>query len=177
VLIDRNDLPKHLFGIPDLDVSDDLCGERLAGPWFMLGACGTGPAGSGSPFSDMLVAPALRDIAPLYRDLRCCSIDLAQIIRCEVDGCRADVLLHTRQLGATWDRNNPRLLGEQPRERDLSGYRLLPFRDCGQQVNQGLIGLPGLYCLKRGMRLRRSVLSNVVPSLIFPVRSPFPRGL
>ena len=41
MLIDRNDLPKHLFGNPDLDVSDDLCGEGLAGPWFMLGACGT----------------------------------------------------------------------------------------------------------------------------------------
>jgi hypothetical protein len=37
VLIDRNDLPKHLFGIPDLGLSDDLCAERLAGPWFRLG--------------------------------------------------------------------------------------------------------------------------------------------
>ena len=42
MLIDRNDLPKHLFGIPDLDLSDDLCAERLAGPWFRLGACSTG---------------------------------------------------------------------------------------------------------------------------------------
>src|SRR6516165_11466848 len=65
VLIDRNDLPKHLFGIPGLDVSDDLSGERLAGPWLMLGRKGTGPPGSGSPFSDMLVAPTLRDNAPL----------------------------------------------------------------------------------------------------------------
>jgi hypothetical protein len=38
-LIDRIDLPKHLFGIPDLDLSDDLCVEPLAGPWFRLGAC------------------------------------------------------------------------------------------------------------------------------------------
>ena len=29
MLIDRNDLPKHLFGIPDLYVSDDLCDEHL----------------------------------------------------------------------------------------------------------------------------------------------------
>jgi hypothetical protein len=29
-----------LFGIPDLDLSDDLCAERLAGP--CLGACRTG---------------------------------------------------------------------------------------------------------------------------------------
>jgi hypothetical protein len=27
VLIDRNDLRKHLFGIPDLDLSEDLCGD------------------------------------------------------------------------------------------------------------------------------------------------------
>ena len=42
MLIDRNDLPKHLFGIPDLDLSEDLCAERLAGPWFRLGACSAG---------------------------------------------------------------------------------------------------------------------------------------
>jgi len=44
VLIDRNDLPKHLFGIPDLDLSEDLCTEPLVGPWFKLGASGTGSA-------------------------------------------------------------------------------------------------------------------------------------
>ena len=42
VLIDRNDLPKHLFGIPDLDLSEDPCAEALAGPWFRLGARRTG---------------------------------------------------------------------------------------------------------------------------------------
>jgi hypothetical protein len=38
MLIDRNDVPKHLFGIPELNLSEDLCAERLAGPWFRLGA-------------------------------------------------------------------------------------------------------------------------------------------
>jgi hypothetical protein len=38
MLIDRNDLPNHLFGIPDLDLSEDLCAEPLAGTWFRLGA-------------------------------------------------------------------------------------------------------------------------------------------
>ena len=33
MLIDRNNLPKHLFDIPDLDHSDNLCAERVAGPW------------------------------------------------------------------------------------------------------------------------------------------------
>jgi hypothetical protein len=42
VLIDRNDPPKHLFGIPDLDLSRDLSAEPLAGPWFRLGACSPG---------------------------------------------------------------------------------------------------------------------------------------
>jgi hypothetical protein len=52
VLIDRNDLPKHLFGIPDLDLSDDLCAERLAGPWFRLGACSTGSGWDKQKFQD-----------------------------------------------------------------------------------------------------------------------------
>jgi hypothetical protein len=42
VLIDRNDLPKRLFGIADLDLSEDLCAEPLAGAWFRLGACSAG---------------------------------------------------------------------------------------------------------------------------------------
>jgi len=42
VLIDRNNLPNHLFGVPDLDLSDDLCVEPLAGPWFGLGASSAG---------------------------------------------------------------------------------------------------------------------------------------
>jgi hypothetical protein len=41
VLIDSKDLPHHLFGIPDLDLSEDLCAQPLAGPWFRLGVCGT----------------------------------------------------------------------------------------------------------------------------------------
>jgi hypothetical protein len=43
VLIDRNDLLKHLLGIPDLDLSADLYAEPLAGPRFRLGACSSGP--------------------------------------------------------------------------------------------------------------------------------------
>ncbi len=37
-IIDRNDAPSHLFGIPELDFSGDLFAERLGGPWFRLGA-------------------------------------------------------------------------------------------------------------------------------------------
>jgi hypothetical protein len=51
VLIDRNDLPKHLFCVPDLDLSDDLCVEPLAGPWFRLGACSRVPEGTNKVWS------------------------------------------------------------------------------------------------------------------------------
>ena len=42
VLIDRNHLPKHLFSIPDLVLSEDLCAEPLAGSWLRFGGCSTG---------------------------------------------------------------------------------------------------------------------------------------
>jgi hypothetical protein len=49
MLIDRNDVPKHLLGILELDLSGDLCAERMAGPWFRLGAwtVGSGSDGQG----------------------------------------------------------------------------------------------------------------------------------
>jgi len=40
------------------------------------------------------------------------------------------------------DWNNPRLLGQQPCERDLGGCRSLPSCDPGQQIDQSQIRLP-----------------------------------
>ena len=37
-IIDRNNVPSHLFSIPELDFSEDLFAEPLIGPWFRLGA-------------------------------------------------------------------------------------------------------------------------------------------
>lgn len=37
-IISRDDVPSHLFSIPELDFSSDLFVERLAGLWFRLGA-------------------------------------------------------------------------------------------------------------------------------------------
>ena len=54
MLIDRNDLPNHIFGITDLDLSEDLCAEPLAGAWFRLGTCSTG---SGSDGQGPLLVP------------------------------------------------------------------------------------------------------------------------
>ena len=48
------------------------------------------------------------------------------------------------QLRRARDGNNPRLLRQQPRQRDLRGGRLLPCRDAAEQINQGLIRLERL---------------------------------
>src|SRR2546430_2679150 len=48
------------------------------------------------------------------------------------------------ELGGAWDRYNPRLLGQQPRERDLSRSRFLPFSDAVEQMNEALVGLESI---------------------------------
>src|SRR5438045_6058694 len=80
------------------------------------------------------------------------------------------------QFRGAWDRNNPWLLLKQPRERDLSRRRLLSFCDLAEQINQSLIGFASLRRKAREY-VRKSELSNVVFSLIFPVRKPLPKGL
>jgi hypothetical protein len=37
-VINRNDVPSHLFNIPELDFSDDLFTEPLSSLWIRLGA-------------------------------------------------------------------------------------------------------------------------------------------
>jgi hypothetical protein len=53
--------------------------------------------------------------------------------------------LQTAHLRRTRDRNNPRLLREQPSECDLSRSRFLPLRDAAEQVNQCLVRLKRLF--------------------------------
>src|SRR5271170_4494666 len=81
---------------------------------------------------------------PLHGDLRGGALDLAQILRRELDGERADVFLQTDQLRGAWDRYDPRLLSKQPGERNLSRRRLLPFGDVADQIDQGLVSLERL---------------------------------
>src|SRR2546429_805644 len=59
------------------------------------------------------------------------------------------------QFRGTWNWNDPRLLGQQPRERDLSDGRLLPLTDLAEQINQGLI------CLERLRRETRKGAAEV----------------
>jgi hypothetical protein len=52
-----------------------------------------------------------------------CLLDLAQVLGRQLDVDGADVLLQAMTLGRARDRDDPRLLSEQPRERDLGGAR------------------------------------------------------
>ncbi len=53
------------------------------------------------------------------------------------------------ELCGTGDRHDPRLLPEEPRDRDLRGSRVLLFRDSAEQVDERLIGLHCLRCEAR----------------------------
>src|SRR5438034_8132289 len=79
---------------------------------------------------------------PLHRDLRGSALDVAQIVGRELDGSGSDVLLQAMQLRGTRDGNDPRVLGKQPGECDLSRCRLLSFCDDVQHIDQCLVRLP-----------------------------------
>jgi hypothetical protein len=77
----------------------------------------------------------------LHRDFRGRHIDFAQVVRCEFDCGRADVLIKTRQFGCSRDRNNPRLLRQQPGQRDLSRRRSFLPGDPAEQIDNRLVRL------------------------------------
>ena len=79
----------------------------------------------------------------MHLDLRGGAIDLAEIVRRELDRNCSDVLVQALQFPGAWDRDDPRPLGKQPSERELSRRRLLPSCDRAKQLNQGLIDLLG----------------------------------
>ena len=61
----------------------------------------------------------LRIAGALHRDLGNRALDVAEIVGGEFDVSRSDVLVEAAQLRGAGDRNDPRLLGKQPGERDL----------------------------------------------------------
>jgi hypothetical protein len=62
---------------------------------------------------------------------------------------KASLLLGPVKLCGTGDRHDPRLLSEEPRDRDLRGSRVLLFRDSAEPVDEHLIGLHCLRCEAR----------------------------
>src|SRR5579862_1990026 len=80
----------------------------------------------------------------LYRDLAERRVDLAEILGGERDRRRAVVLVEAMELGGAGDRHDPRLLRQQPSERDLRRRHHLLCRDFAQPVDQPLVGLARL---------------------------------
>jgi hypothetical protein len=103
----------------------------------------------------------------LHRDLGDGALDVAEIIGHQVDASRPDVLLQPVQFCGAGDRHDPRLLSQQPGERDLGGCCLLAFRDLAKQSTRTWFAFPASG-VKRGTILRKSVLSNFVFSLSRP---------
>jgi hypothetical protein len=72
------------------------------------------------------------------------------------------------QLRGSGDRDDPRLLREQPGERDLRRRRALALTDVAEQLDERQVRparvMPGP--VKRGTVLRKSPLLNCVPSSI-----------
>src|SRR5262245_2379229 len=74
-------------------------------------------------------------------DARGGGFDVAQVRGGQLDRGRAEVLLEPRDLRRARDRDDPRLLREQPRERDLRGRCLLARGERLQPLNEGEVRL------------------------------------
>ncbi len=59
----------------------------------------------------------------------------------ELDGCASEIFFQPRELGRSRDRNDPRLLGEQPCESDLRRRSFLLLGEPGDDLDECLVGL------------------------------------
>src|SRR5579862_8444260 len=79
----------------------------------------------------------------VHWDLRSGRVEFAEIIRCEFDSDRSDVLFKALQPGGAGYGNDPGFLSQEPGQRDLSRSRIPLCSKCRNQIYQSLIGLPG----------------------------------
>src|SRR5580704_5091680 len=63
------------------------------------------------------------------------AFDLGEVVPSQLDIHRAEVLLEPVELCGTGDRHDPRLLPEEPPDRDLRGSRVFLFRDSAEQID------------------------------------------
>jgi hypothetical protein len=80
----------------------------------------------------------------LQGDLRSGVLDFTEVFGREVKLGGSEVLLEALQLPGSRDRDDPRLLGEQPGERDPGRCRLLPLRHAAKHVDEGHVRLSRL---------------------------------
>ena len=72
------------------------------------------------------------------------ALNIAQIVLRELDAERAEVLVQALQFARTGNGHDPRLLSQQPGQRDLGGCRVLPLGGGLEQVDQRQIRFPCL---------------------------------
>src|SRR5947209_7996651 len=62
-----------------------------------------------------------------------------EIFHRQCDAYSTEILFEAVKLCGSWDRHNPRLLGKQPRQRNLSLRRLLLFRNPAELIHERLV--------------------------------------
>ncbi len=83
----------------------------------------------------------------------------------------SQILVEAFELSGAGDRDDPWLLSEKPRDRNLGWRRFLARRDALEQIDKRLLATIASG-VKRGNQLRTSEFSNDWPALTFPVRNP-----
>src|SRR5664279_358323 len=96
------------------------------------------------PSPTHLAVQVLRIAGPLHRDLLCRTVDLTQVLGRQLERGGPDVLLEALPLGRARNRHYPRLLRQEPGQRQLSARHVLAGRDDCQHIHQSAIGLAGL---------------------------------
>ena len=114
--------------------------------------------------------------SPLHLDLRRGRFDLAEVIAGELERNGSEVFLQTLNLSGARDRNDPRLLGQQPRECDLGGCGAPSGAIWPSRSTMGRLALRAS-TVKRGNHDLTSEAAKVMPGSTFAVRKPWPSGL
>src|SRR5271165_5679947 len=84
---------------------------------------------------------SFRETSPFQRDLRGDFVNRLQVCCAEFDCNRPEILFQTVKLSGARNRDDPRLPGKQPRQRNLRGRRILCRSNLSEQVDQGHVGL------------------------------------
>jgi hypothetical protein len=113
-----------------VDVRSD--GPRSAGPW----------AVPGSAVDHLL--HRLGIALALHLHAAGGVVELGQVVRAELDLGGTEVLLETFEPAGAGDRDDPRLLREQPGQGDLAERDPLALRDLPDQVDQREVGPEGI---------------------------------
>src|SRR5581483_5731723 len=98
----------------------------------------------GAPFSSLAVYETLKlGRIPVPTDInrRDGIMNGLQIFRSQFYARATEILFEAVKLRSSWDRHNPRLLGEQPRQRNLRLGRLLLFCNPAQLIHHRLVCL------------------------------------